>query len=110
MTAVFIQQSGVIQASLLVRNLLQMPTKPAIIFLSFFSFKVDYYFNGQEAHIAIANYYDIPYISFKNAYFDHHNRFPDDVYTLFSKDEHHPNKMGQMSEFVIQHLENYKHA
>ena len=62
---------------LLVRNLLQMPTKPAIIFLSFFSFKVDYYFNGQEAHIAIANYYDIPYISFKNAYFDHHNRFPD---------------------------------
>jgi lysophospholipase L1-like esterase len=96
---------------LLVRNLLQMPTKPAIIFLSFFSFKVDYYFNGQEAHIAIANYYDIPYISFKNAYFDHYNRFPDDIYTLFSKDAHHPNKMGHkmMSEFVIQHLENIEH-
>ncbi|KAI8575811.1 hypothetical protein K450DRAFT_260010 [Umbelopsis ramanniana AG] len=92
---------------LLVRNLMQMPNKPAIVFLSFFSFKVDYYFNGQEAHMAIANYYDIPYISFKNAYYDHHNRFPNDVYTLFSSDEHHPNKEGHrmMSAFVIQYLE-----
>ncbi|KAI9281398.1 SGNH hydrolase-type esterase domain-containing protein [Umbelopsis sp. AD052] len=92
---------------LLVRNLMQMPNKPAIVFLSFFSFKVDYYFNGQEAHMAIANYYDIPYISFKNAYYDHHNRFPKDVSTLFSSDEHHPNKEGHrmMSAFVIRYLE-----
>ncbi|KAM3581089.1 hypothetical protein VKS41_006534 [Umbelopsis sp. WA50703] len=85
-----------------------MPKKPAIVFLSFFSFKVDYYFNGQEAHMAVANYYDIPYISFKNAYFDHYNRFPQEVYTLFSSDGHHPNKIGHqmMSEFVIQYLEN----
>jgi lysophospholipase L1-like esterase len=92
---------------LLVRNLLQMPTQPAIIFVSFFSFKVDYYFNGQEAHLSIANYYDIPYISFKNVFFNHLIRFPTQAELLFSSDFHHPNKEGHkvMSEFIIHYFD-----
>jgi hypothetical protein len=42
----------------LIRNLLQMPNKPAIIFVSFYIFGHGHYFNGQEAHLPVVNYYD----------------------------------------------------
>lgn len=101
----------------LIRSLLQLPNEPAIILISFFSFQVDYYFNGQEAHLPIANYYDLPYISFKNVFFDYLNRNPENVTLFFSKDKHHPNKNGHkiMSNIIINYLEeqicslNYNH-
>jgi lysophospholipase L1-like esterase len=91
---------------LLIRNLLQMPSQPAVVLISFFSFRADHYFDGQEAHLPVANYYDIPYISLKNVYFDHLVRFPDDKNRIFSDDNVHANKYGHqiMADFIIHYF------
>jgi lysophospholipase L1-like esterase len=91
---------------LLIRSLLQMPKTPAVILVSFFNFRADHYFDGQEAHLPVANYYNIPYISLKNVYFDYLVRFPDSKDILFSDDNVHANKYGHqmMADFIIHYF------
>lgn len=90
----------------LIRNLLQMPNKPAIIFVSFYIFGHGHYFNGQEAHLPVVNYYDIPMISTKNVFFDYLNRNPDNNDIIFYQDQIHPSRDGHkiMSDFIIWYI------
>jgi len=90
----------------LVRNILRLPNEPAIIFVSFFSFKVNEYFDGQESHLPVANYYDTTLISYKNAVYDYMNHHPE-LHEYYYPDGIHPSGVGHRiaGEFVIHHVQ-----
>ncbi|RUS18728.1 hypothetical protein BC937DRAFT_88412 [Endogone sp. FLAS-F59071] len=91
----------------LVRNLLRLPSKPAIVFISFFSFNVNEYFDGQESHLPVANYYDVTFISLKNVLYDFINRNPEALKPQFYYDGHHPTGRGHRiaADLFIHHIQ-----
>ncbi|RUS25278.1 hypothetical protein BC938DRAFT_472391 [Jimgerdemannia flammicorona] len=100
--------SGAIQAmDWLVRSLLRLPSKPAVIIISLYSFKAGEYFNGQESHLPVVNYYDIPYISMKNALYDYANRHPEDIRPVLYNDGHHLSAEGHRvaAELIVHHIQ-----
>ncbi|KAJ2962136.1 hypothetical protein NQZ79_g2580 [Umbelopsis isabellina] len=104
------KQGSIVQAKMmesLVRNLLRLPRKPAVIMTSVFSYNVNEYLDGQESHLPISNYYDLPHISMKNALFDHLNRHPDDLRDKLYNDGHHLSEWGHqlLSDLVSHYVE-----
>ncbi|RUS16673.1 SGNH hydrolase-type esterase domain-containing protein [Jimgerdemannia flammicorona] len=91
----------------LVRNILRLPSKPAIIFISFFSYNVNEYFDGQESHLPVANYYDITFISMKNVLYDHVNRYAEEFKPYLFSDGHHPTQQGHRiaADFITHHIQ-----
>lgn len=87
--------------------MISFPRQPAVILVSLFSFKAGEYFNGQESHLPAANYYDIPYISMKNAFYDYANRHPNDIRPILYNDGHHLSSEGHRvaAEFIIHHIQ-----
>lgn len=104
------KKGSIVQAKMmesLVRNLLRLPRKPAVIMTSVFSFNVNEYLDGQESHLPISNYYDLPHISMKNALYDHVNRYPDDLRFKLYNDGHHLSNWGHqlLSDLVSHYVE-----
>ncbi|KAG9086439.1 CRISPR-associated endonuclease/helicase Cas3, partial [Ceratobasidium sp. 370] len=55
----------------LIRFLLDLPNKPAIIGTHVFSVHFEYIATGGDNHLAVAQYYDIPYINLRNVLINH---------------------------------------
>ncbi|KAI9279399.1 hypothetical protein BC943DRAFT_284056 [Umbelopsis sp. AD052] len=105
-----LNDASIVQAKMmesLVRNLLRLPRKPAVIMTSVFSYNVNEYLDGQESHLPISNYYDLPHISMKNALYDHLNRHPDDLRFKLYNDGHHLSEWGHqlLSDLISHYVE-----
>lgn len=74
---------------------------------SVFSYNVNEYLDGQESHLPISNYYDLPHISMKNALYDHLNRHPDDLRFKLYNDGHHLSDWGHqlLSDLISHYVE-----
>ncbi|KAG8768143.1 CRISPR-associated endonuclease/helicase Cas3 [Ceratobasidium sp. 428] len=55
----------------LIRSLLELPHKPAIISTHVFSTHFEYLATGGDNHLAVAQYYDIPYINLRHVLINH---------------------------------------
>ncbi|GMK57298.1 hypothetical protein CspeluHIS016_0401320 [Cutaneotrichosporon spelunceum] len=95
----------------LLRVLLEFETQPAVVILGSWAPLIAQdvgYADPQIVHLAIAVYYDIPYLSLKRVIFDHYTRFPHSTAkTFFLPDKLHPNARGHrlLADLLIAYLE-----
>ncbi|KAG8711820.1 CRISPR-associated endonuclease/helicase Cas3 [Ceratobasidium sp. 394] len=101
----------------LIRSLLDLPNKPAIISTHVFSVHFEYIATGGDNHLAVAQYYDIPYINLRNVLINHVLEHENLVAEFFRPqdpfpanmpiDTRHMNRAGHkmMADLLIAHIQ-----
>lgn len=88
----------------LLRILLQLPSSPAILILGAWSPLIAQnqgYGDPQVAHLPVAHYYDVPYLSVKRVVWNTYLRWPKDTReTFYQTDGVHPKARGHVSRGV----------
>ncbi|KAJ9117453.1 hypothetical protein QFC22_004303 [Naganishia vaughanmartiniae] len=70
----------------LLRGLLELPSRPAVIVVQALEFNSPRMANGGDVHLPVAVYYDIPVISMRNPLAGHFMRHPELVHPYFATD------------------------
>lgn len=60
---------AIVSTERLVRSLLEYPNKPAVVFVATMPHKAGKQLHGMDVELTVANYYDVPMISMRNAVF-----------------------------------------
>ena len=84
---------------LLVRSIQKHPSRPAIVSMSMFSphqADTSAFLDATEWHMPVAQYYDVPLLSMKNAFYAEMLRNPSFVDDNFLPDQHHIGTQGHI--------------